>query len=115
MAKAMARIQNGVVTNIERHSNSVNETETLVLVKNIPVRIGDSYLDGKFYRDGELVLPEIEAMRKELSEYNSALSEIESAISVSVKAIGTIDDIVNARKQAILSRVNEMLATLAQR
>lgn len=109
MIKTMAQIQNGVVSHIGRYIGRTPETETLVLVNDPMISVGDTYKDGKFYRDGKLISAPIEALYKELSEYSAAFTEIESALGVTVKVQGTIDTIVNARKQAILSRVDEML------
>lgn len=109
MIKIMAQIQNGVVSHIGRYIDRTPETETLVLVNDPAVSIGDAYVEGKFYRDGKLISASIEALHKELSEYNTVFTEIEAALGITVKASGTIDTLVNARKQAILSCINEML------
>lgn len=59
MAKNMARIDEGIVVNIEWCSYSQAQTVTLIDLANRPVAIGDTYTDGKFYRDGiEVLAPE---------------------------------------------------------
>ena len=82
MAKSMARIENGLVTNMLWCSDSQPETETLVDPADRPVAIGDTYSGGKFYRDGEEVLTPLEAAQKQNAEYEAALSEIEEALGV---------------------------------
>lgn len=63
MAKAMARIENSVVINIEWCSDEEPVTETLVETEGRPVNIGDTYEDGSFWHEGEKVLSEIEELR----------------------------------------------------
>lgn len=82
MAKSMARIENGLVTNMLWCSDSQPETETLIDPADRPVAIGDTYSGGKFYRDGEEVPTPLEAAQKQNAEYEAALSEIEAALGV---------------------------------
>lgn len=82
MAKTMARIENGVVANLLWCSDRELQTETLIPVAERPVGIGDTYTDGKFYRDGEEVLTPLEEAQKKIAEYEAALSEIETALGV---------------------------------
>lgn len=82
MAKNMALIENGVVTNMLWCSDSEPETESLIDPADRPVGIGDTYSDGKFYRDGEEILTPLEAAQKQNAEYEAALSEIEEALDV---------------------------------
>lgn len=56
MAKNMARIENGIVVNVEWCSDRMAETDTLKNTKDRPVANGDTYAEGKFYRNGELIL-----------------------------------------------------------
>jgi len=82
MAKSMALIENGVVTNMLWCSDSEPETESLIDPADRPVGIGDTYSDGKFYRDGVEILTPLEAAQKQNAEYEAALSEIEEALDV---------------------------------
>lgn len=82
MAKTMALIENGVVTNMLWCSDSEPETDTLIDPGERPVGIGDSYSGGKFYRDGEEVITPLEEALKKNAEYEAALSEIETALGV---------------------------------
>ena len=84
MAKNMALIDNGIVANILWCSYSEPQTETLIDMEDRPVGIGDTFADGKFYRDGEEVLTpldaalaEIEALRTENADMQSALEILE--------------------------------------
>lgn len=82
MAKSMALIENGTVTNMLWCSNSQPETDTLKSPADRPVAIGDTYSNGKFYRDGAEILTPLEEALKKNAEYEAALSEIETALGV---------------------------------
>ena len=82
MAKSMALIENGTVTNMLWCSNSEPETESLINPADRPVAIGDTYSGGKFYRDGTEILTPLEEALKTNAEYEAALSEIEEALGV---------------------------------
>ena len=82
MAKSMALIENGTVTNMIWCSDSEPETATLIDPADRPVAIGDTYSDGKFYRDGTEILTPLEEALKKNAEYESALTEIETALGV---------------------------------
>ena len=56
MAKSMARIENGVVVNVEWYSDRTSETDTLKNIEDRLIEVGDTYSNGKFYRDGEEIL-----------------------------------------------------------
>ena len=82
MAKSMAQISGGVVTNILWCSDSDPETDVLVTLADRPVAIGDTYSDGKFYRGGVEILTPLEEALKKNAEYETALTEIEEALGV---------------------------------
>ena len=82
MAKNMAAITNGIVTNVIWCSDSEQETDILKSPADRPVAIGDTYSDGKFYRDGVDILTPLEEAQKQIAEYEAALSEIETALGV---------------------------------
>lgn len=49
-----ALIENGIVTNIiYLHPMNADEFPSAVEIGDLPVAIGDSYTEGKFYRDGK--------------------------------------------------------------
>ena len=83
MAKNMALVEGGVVVNVLWCSDRALETETLIDTADRPVGIGDTYTDGKFYRDGTEVLTPLEEALKQNAAYEQALSEIEAALGVS--------------------------------
>lgn len=72
-----AWIENGVVTNIIV-LNDLNAEDFPEAVKmgDLPVAIGDTYTDGKFYRDGVEVLMPMEQAQAEMTEYKAALHEL---------------------------------------
>nr|DAG24926.1 MAG TPA: hypothetical protein [Caudoviricetes sp.] len=82
MAKNMASVTNGIVTNVIWCSDSEQETDTLKSPADRPVAIGDTYSGGKFYRDGVEILTPLEEAQKQIAEYEAALSEIETALGV---------------------------------
>lgn len=82
MAKSMALIENGTVTNMIWCSDFEPETESLINPADRPVAIGDTYSDGKFYRGGVEILTPLEEALKKNAEYESALTEIETALGV---------------------------------
>lgn len=82
MAKSMALIENGTVTNMLWCSDSQSETDTLKSPADRPVAIGDTYSNGKFYRGGVEILTPLEEALKKNAEYESALTEIETALGV---------------------------------
>lgn len=84
MAKNMAFVENGIVSNILWCSDGEPDTESLIDTADLPVAIGDTYENGKFYRNGEEVLTPIQEALKKNAEYEAAMSEIEAALGVSV-------------------------------
>lgn len=66
-----AIIQNNIVINIIalRDTNAKDFPEAISLLDR-PVAIGDSYIDGKFYRDNKEVLTPAE----EIEQYKAALA-----------------------------------------
>lgn len=89
MAKSMAVVNNGVVTNIIWCTDNTPQTATWLNCDDRPVAIGDTYADGKFYRDGtEVPTPledaqaQLESLSAQNAEYEAALSEIEAALGV---------------------------------
>ena len=78
----MALIENGTVANMLWCSDPEPETESLIYPADRPVAIGDTYSNGKFYRDGVEILTPLEEAQKKNIEYESALTEIETALGV---------------------------------
>ena len=69
-----ALVENGIVTNII-WLNERNEAEwpNAVRLYDRMVEVGDTYTDGKFYRDGKEVLTPLEAAQLESETYKTAL------------------------------------------
>lgn len=76
MAKNMARVYDGVVLNVVWCTDTQPETETLVATSNRSVTAGDTYSDGKFYRDGEEILTPLEEALKENAEYKNLIASL---------------------------------------
>lgn len=80
MAKSMARIENGIVINIEWCSDEVVQTETLIDIEDRLIDIGNTYTDGKFYDNGIQILTEKEHMQKKIKEYEEELAILDAAL-----------------------------------
>lgn len=67
-----AVIENNVVSNIiEFASPSAASTfQNVVYIEEKPVKIGDSYIDGKFYHDGEEVISDSERLSQMETIFN---------------------------------------------
>ena len=72
-----AIVDNGAVTNIiALNDRNASDFPTAVKLGDRPVGIGDTYADGKFYRDGVEVLTPMEQAQAEMTEYKAALNEL---------------------------------------
>ena len=72
-----AIVTGGIVTNvIALNDRNANDFPTAVKLGDRPVGIGDTYTDGKFYRDGVEVLTPMEQAQAETETYKSALAEL---------------------------------------
>lgn len=72
-----AMVTGGVVTNIiALNDRNANDFPAAVKLGDRPVDIGDTYTDGKFYRDGVEVLTPMEQAQAEMTEYKAALHEL---------------------------------------
>ncbi len=87
MAKSMALIENGTVANMLWCSDSQSETESLINPADRPVAIGDTYSDGKFYRDGVEILTPLEEALKRNAEYGEQLNELDVAYLEGVNSL----------------------------
>ena len=71
-----AIVTGGIVTNvIALNDRNASDFPTAVKLGDRPVGIGDTYADGKFYRDGVEVLTPMEQAQAEMTEYKAALNE----------------------------------------
>ena len=72
-----AIVTDGIVTNvIALNDRNASDFPTAVKLGDRPVGIGDTYTDGKFYRDGVEVLTPMEQAQAEIETYKSALAEL---------------------------------------
>ena len=72
-----AMVTGGVVTNIiALNDRNANDFPAAVKLGDRPVGIGDTYTDGKFYRDGVEVLTPMEQAQAEIDAYKAALNEL---------------------------------------
>ena len=72
-----AMIEGGIVTNvIALNDRNASDFPSAVKLGDRPVGIGDTYTDGKFYRDGVEVLTPMEQAQAEMTEYKAALNEL---------------------------------------
>ena len=68
MAKPMAIVTDGVVTNVIWCSDSEPQTDTLIDPADRPVGIGDTYSSGKWYRDGVEILTPSEVIMADMKQ-----------------------------------------------
>lgn len=87
MAKTMAVITDGVVTNMIWCSDTEEGSETLLSPGEMPVGIGDTYEDGKFYRDGVEVLTPLEEAQKQLQDLQAQLDGLTEAYVEGVNSL----------------------------
>lgn len=87
MAKNMALLEQGAVINLLWCSDQEPETERLVDCGERPVCLGDSYTNGKFYRDGQAVLSEAEALRAQNAQLLDAMAQMVEEVYESDLAI----------------------------
>ena len=94
MAMIMARITSGTVTNIESWPDDQPEAIDLKYIGDKPVSIGDSYRNGKYFRNNEEILTPAETANQALEKENKALLEaLDNAIE-EIKEDGVVLDII---------------------
>lgn len=72
-----ALIENDIVTNlIWLHPMNAEEFPNAVSIENLPVAIGDTYEDGKFYRDGVEVTVEVHENQSEQDFVDKLIAEV---------------------------------------
>ena len=87
MAKSMARLDNDVVVNIEWSSDNVIESDILKNLNDYPVTIGDTYNNGKFYRDGVEILTPLEEAQKLIIELKNKEQDLVSSYQEGINSI----------------------------
>lgn len=73
MAKNMAVIENGVITNILWCDDGIAENETQKNIEDRLVEVGDTFENGKFFHNGVEVLTQQEILILENAEMREAL------------------------------------------
>ena len=69
-----ALVENGIVTNvIVMYPPSAAEFKDVVPCGDLPVAIGDTYVDGKFYRDGKLLKSHLDVAIENMEDMQAAL------------------------------------------
>ena len=76
MAKTMVLLEDNVIVNLLWCSNSEEETDTLKEVGDYELNIGDTFEDGKWYRDGSELLAPLEEAELKAAEYYNSLTEL---------------------------------------
>lgn len=72
-----AVIEDGVVTNvIILYSGNAADFPSAIVCRDLPVAIGDAYVDGKFYRDGELLKSQMDVAIEDMEDMQAALTEL---------------------------------------
>lgn len=87
MAKSMAVVNDGVVSNIIWCPDSEPETDTIINPADRPVAIGDAYSDGKFYRGGVEILTPLEEAQEQLESLSAQNAELLDAMAAMVEDI----------------------------
>ena len=76
MNNRYALVEDGIVTNIiSLDSRNASDFPNAIKTADRPVAIGDTYTDGKFYRDGNEVLTPMEISENEIDSLIQALGE----------------------------------------
>lgn len=77
MNNRYALVEDGIVTNIiSLDSRNASDFPNAIKTADRPVAIGDTYADGKFYRDGNEVLTPLESAQLESETYKTALQTL---------------------------------------
>lgn len=77
MNNRYALVEDGIVTNIiSLDSRNASDFPNAIKTADRPVAIGDTYTDGKFYRNGEEVLTALEIAQLEAETYKTALQTL---------------------------------------
>lgn len=90
MAKAMAIVTDGVVTNMIWCSDYTLETENRKDPADRPVGIGDAYAGGKWYRNGVEILTQLEQALKDLEAAQNQIAEMDAEYRNGVKKSGHV-------------------------
>lgn len=87
MAKTMAVIKDGVVVNTIWCSDASPETDIWKDPKDRPVGIGDTYADGKWYRDGVEIITQLEQALIDLEAAQNQIAEMDAEYRKGVNSV----------------------------
>lgn len=87
MAKTMAVIDSGIIVNMVWCDDYTPETETQKDPGDRPVGIGDTYTDGKWYRDGVEILTPLEEAQENVKNLQDQMIELDSSYREGVNSI----------------------------
>ena len=87
MAKNMAMIDGDVVSNIVWCSDNTPETDNLKNISGRPIVIGDTYADGKWYRNGIEIQTYLESMMLEIEYMHAENEELLSDLAAMVDVV----------------------------
>lgn len=74
-----ALIEDGIVANIiYLHPINADEFKNAVSIGDLPIQIGDTYADGKFYRDGKKIILETNTGMTEQEFVNQLIAEVKT-------------------------------------
>lgn len=82
MAKTMAKVENGIVTNVVWCADNEPQTETLINISDRPAGIGDTYDGADFYRDGAKVLTPLEEALAKIAALEADNADKTAALEV---------------------------------
>lgn len=87
MAKTMAVIDGGIVVNTIWCNDYTPETDTQKDPGERIIGIGDTYSDGKWYRDGVEILTPLEKAQKNVESLQAQMTELDAAYREGVNSI----------------------------
>ncbi len=87
-----ALVEEGVVTNvIWLAAKNAPEFPNAIELGDLPVVAGDTYIDGKFFRNGEEVKTQLTAANEEAAELTSLLGEaVQEAYDADMEVIDNV-------------------------
>lgn len=76
-----AYVEDGIVTNlICLYPHNESDFPNAVQIDDLPVVIGDTYVDGVFYHDGEKVVSDLERAMNKIAEMTYEASDMRAAL-----------------------------------
>lgn len=87
VAKTMAVIDGGIVVNMIWCSDYTPETDIRKDPEDRPVGIGDTYADGRWYRDGVEILTQLEQAQQELAYLQSQIADMDASYREGVNSV----------------------------